>query len=153
MSEHTAKADLKIIYERTSVSTGAMLGRVVAETDALARLAMATDVEVLGPDALHGPLRFVRRRRSLGRIAVEDHGPKHFAPVVIFHTPLNGRHLPRTLVTAMQNRGLRPIRVERPGFGLTSPGGGSDFVAEANQDLIDVLDDLELTQVRLLAEA
>lgn len=152
VSDQTAKADLKLIYERCGVESGTALGRLVAETDALARLAAATDVEILGSGASVTPLRFVRRRRSAGRIAVEDHGPRESVPVVIFHTPTTGRHLPRILVEALQARGLRPISVERPGFGLTTSSDG-DFVEDANADLIDVLDALGLDRVRLLGRS
>lgn len=152
VTDQSAKADLKTIYGRCGVDSGAALGRLVAETGALARLASATDVEILGPDAFPTPLRFVRRRRLPGRIAVEDHGPLGAAPVVVFHTPTSGRHLPRTLVRALQAQGLRPISVERPGFGLTSPAAG-DVVDDANADLIDVLDGLGIERVRLLGRS
>jgi len=152
ISDHSAKADLKVIYERCGIDGGAGLGRLVAETDALARLAAATDVEILTPGRVATPLRFIRRRRVPGRIAVEDHGPAGGAPVVVFHTPTSGRHLPRRLVTAMHARELRPIAVERPGFGLTSPSD-DDFVEAANYDLIDALDTLRLNRVTVLARS
>ncbi len=152
ISDQSAKADLKTIYAQCGVESGAALGRIVAETDALARLASATDVEIQGLDRLATPLRFIRRRCEPGRIAIEDHGPLDGAPVVVFHTPLNGRGLPRGLVNAMQARGLRPIGVDRPGFGLTSETHG-DFVSDANADLIDVLDALKLSRVRLLGRS
>jgi pimeloyl-ACP methyl ester carboxylesterase len=141
-----------VIYERCGVEGGVGLGRLVAETDALARLAAATDVEILAPGGGAAPLRFVRRRRAPGRIAVEDHGPAGGRPVVVFHTPTSGRHLPRRLVAAMHARGLRPIAVERPGFGLTSPSE-EDAAEAANADLVDVLDDLGLRRVLLLCRS
>ncbi len=162
ISDHSAKADLKTVYERCGIDSstggggGAALGRIVAEVDALARLAAATDVEILVGDTVSAPLRFVRRRRAPGRIAVEDHGPDGGVPVVIFHVPINGRHLPRVLVAALQAHGLRPISVERPGFGLTSPAPGAtidEVVAEANADLIDVLDALGIARTRLLGRS
>ncbi len=164
VSEHSAKADLKTVYERCGVEGqaggAAALGRIVAEVDALARLAGATDVEILPPGALSAPLRFVRRRRAPGRIAVEDHGPASGVPVIVCHVPVNGRHLPRRLVAALQAEGLRPISVERPGFGLTSaapgPAAGAaagDVAAQAIADLIDVLDALEIARARLLGRS
>ena len=153
-SEHTAKADLKVVYERCGVESAAALGRLVAETDALSRLAAATDVEIVGPGGHREPLRFVRRRRAQGQIAVEDHGPAAGVPVIVFHTPLNGRRLPGVLVAAMTARNLRPISVERPGFGLTSASPTeSDFVDEASADLIDVLDALGLERIRILGRS
>lgn len=153
ISDHSAKADLKTVYKHCGADSGVALGRVVAQTGALARLAGATDVEILGTGAVPvAPLRFVRRRREPGRIAVEDHGPIGAAPVVVFHTPTSGRHLSRRLVEAMQARDLRPISLERPGFGLTSPSNG-DFVEDANADLIDVLDALGLERVLLLGRS
>lgn len=152
ISDQSAKADLKTIYDRCGLDSGASLGRLVAETDALARLASATDVVILGQGDSATPLRFVRRRRAPGRIAVEDHGPRDGLAVIVFHTPLSGRHLPRRMVTALQARGLRPISVERAGFGLTSEADG-DFIADANADLIDVLDALGLARVRLLGRS
>ena len=151
-SDQSAKADLKVIYERCDIDGGAALGRIVAELDALTRLASAADVMISVPGAAPEPLRFVRRRRAAGHIAVSDHGPADGAPVVVLHTPLSGRHLPRVLVEALQARGLRPICVERPGFGLTSPARG-EVVADANADLIDVLDALDVERVVLLARS
>ncbi len=152
VSDQTAKADLKVIFERCGVQSGAALGRIVAETDALARLASATDVALLSRSDAPMPLRFVRRRRAPGRIAVEDHGERDGRPVVILHTPINGRQVPRGLVAALRARGLRPISVERPGFGLTT-GSPGDVVEEACADLVDVLDTLGLKRVRLLGRS
>ncbi len=152
ISDQSAKADLKLVYERCGIDGGAALGRLVAEVDALARLAAATDVEIKARGSVPEPLRFVRRRRAPGRIAVEDHGPFDALPVIVCHVPLNGRHLPKVLVAALQARGLRPISVERPGFGLTTAAIG-DVVGEANADLIDVLDALGLSRVRLLGRS
>ena len=152
ISDHTAKADLRLVYDRCGAGGGAALGRIVAEVDALSRLAVATDVEIVANAAHTAPLRFVRRRRAHGRIAVEDHGPRGAPPVIVIHVPLNGRHLPRVLVAALHHAGLRPISVERPGFGLTTPAPG-EVGAQACADLIDVLDALGLDRVRLLGRS
>jgi pimeloyl-ACP methyl ester carboxylesterase len=93
----------------------------------------------------------VRRRRSAGRIAVEDHGPRRAPPVVVVHAPTNGRHLPRQLVASLQRVGLRPISIERPGYGLTTPQpADAELYAEALADMIDVLDALDLDRVRIV---
>ena len=149
VSGHTAKADLKLVYERCGVEGAAALGRVVTELDALTRPAAATDVEIVAPGSALAPLRFVRRRRGPGRIAVEDHGPVDGVPVVVFHALINGRHLPRVLVAACRARGLRLISIDRAGFGLTSQSGG-DVIDDAVADHLDVLDALGLDRVRIL---
>ncbi len=152
ISDQSAKGDLKTIFENCGVQKGAALGRIVAEIDALSRLASATQIEIHTEGAMIEPLRFIRRRRSPGRIALSDHGPADAKPVIVFHTPLGGRHLPHVLVEALQANGLRPISVERPGFGLTSPCEG-DVFADANADLIDVLDALEIGRTCILGRS
>lgn len=152
ISDQSAKSDLKIIFENCGVQKGAALGRIVAEIDALTRLASATQIEIRTEGAMTEPLRFIRRRRAPGRIVLSDHGPADAKPVVIFHTPLGGRHLPHVLVVALQAKGLRPISDERPGFGLTSPVEG-DVFEEANADLIDVLDALEIDRTSILGRS
>ncbi len=151
LSESAAKKDLKIVYQACGAAAASDLGRVVGEVDALGRLATATDIEILGPASR--PLRLIPRRWSQGSIAVEDHGPPKALPVVIFHTLTNGRRLPGPLVAALQSAGLRPISVERPGFGLTTAASEANtrgVYADATADLVDVLDALRLTRVRLL---
>lgn len=157
VSDHAAKSNLRAVYDICGVRDAAELGRLAGEVKALAALASATDIQWSLPGAngeSGAPLRFVRRRRGPGRIAVEDHGPAEGAPVVVLHTPTSGRRLPRVLVRAMHRAGLRPISVERPGYGLTTPvtEAGHPFV-DAASDLIDVLDALKLGQVRLLGRS
>jgi pimeloyl-ACP methyl ester carboxylesterase len=152
ISMQTAKAELKIVFEICQIGSAAALGQLVAEVDALTRLAAAADVEIVGRGNQRDLLRFVRRRASAGRIAVQDHGPPENLPVICFHTPTTGRHQPAVLVRALQARGLRPISIERPGFGLTSEAAG-DPVADAASDVRDVLDELGLAQVRLLGRS
>ena len=149
---HVVKSDLKLVFERCHIDSAPALGRLVAEIDALTRLASAADVEIAPGDGVPEPLRFVRRRRAAGRIAVQDHGPAGAMPVVYFHTPTTGRHMPAVLVAAMQARGLRPISLERPGFGLTTEAAG-DVASEAVEDLADVFDALGLEQACLLGRS
>lgn len=149
ISDQSAKGDLKIIFENCGVKRGAGLSRIVAEIDALARLASATQIEIQTEGAMTEPLRFIRRRRTPGRIALSDHGPADAKAVVVFHALFTGRHLPQVLVKALQAKGLRPISVERPGFGLTTPSDG-DIFEDTNADLIDVLDALEIDRISIL---
>ncbi len=154
-SSHATKTDLSAVYAACGVSDAVELGRLAGEVEALAALAGATNIQWstrADSAGLRGRLRFVRRRRGAGRIAVEDHGPRDGDPVVVVHSPTTGRHLPRVLVAAMHRVGLRPITVDRPGYGLTTPAADeANPHGEASADMIDILDALGLDRVRVLA--
>lgn len=147
----SVKADLATVH-LVCGTQGVGLGRLVGEIDALTRLATATDIETLG--TVPRRLRFVARRRAPGRIAVEDHGPADWTAVVVFHSATNGRHLPGRLVRALHARRLRPISVERPGYGLTTVmESTNDPMKDAADDLIDVFDALGINRARLLGRS
>ncbi len=152
-SQHAVKSDLQTVHLACG-AMGAGLGRLIGEIDALTRLATATDIET--PEPAPRRLRFVGRNRSPGRIAVEDHGPNDWPAVVVFHSTTNGRRLPGRLVRALHARRLRPISVERPGFGLTTPlpaAAAAMPLREAAEDLADVLDALGIARVRVLGRS
>jgi pimeloyl-ACP methyl ester carboxylesterase len=69
---------------------------------------------------------------------------------VIFHGFLAGRSLPPALVRGLQQRDFRPIVVQRPGFGLTTPSR-ADYLQTAADDLADVIDALGVTRIALFA--
>ncbi len=143
-----------MVYAACGVTDAVDVGRLAGQVEALAVLAGATEIQWSPQAARAGaqiPLRFIRRQRAAGRIAVEDHGPKGAKPVVVTHTPTSGRRLPQVLVRAMHAAGLRPISVERPGYGLTTPAAlDSDPLEAASADLVDVLNILGLEKVRVL---
>lgn len=155
VSSHATKTDLSAVYAACGVTDAVELGRLAGEVEALTALAGATNVHWSArgdAPGQHWPLRFIRRRRNVGRIAVEDHGPRDGDPVVVVHSPSTGRYLPRVLVSALHRRGLRPISVDRPGYGLTTAGAeGVSPYDEGVADLVDVLDALGLERVKVLA--
>ncbi len=135
MSQHRAKADLKIIFQICGVTNVVDLARIVAEIDALMGLASACDVSIGGAGE---PLRMVTRVGRAGHIAIADHGPAQGIPVLVFHSTMMGRHHPRSFVSALRRAGYRPIMIERPGFGLTDRADG-DPVTAALADLRDAI--------------
>ncbi len=150
ISDHGAKAELKVIFQACSVKSAVDLARVMAEVNALKGLSSACDVIIHSHGVDEETLRFVQRSWAAGRIAVSDHGPIGGKPVVILHSNVSGRHHPRSFIAALRAAGFRPIAFDRAGYGLTTPQGGDPIAAGVN-DLVDVLDALGLEKVALLA--
>lgn len=150
ISPARAKADLKSVYVACDVSTAVDLSRLVAEIDALAGLAEACDIEIFGTEMRGEPLRLLRRRDRLGRIAFADHGPAGGYPVLIFHTTTAGRAQSPHLLAALALHGYRAIVIERPGYGLTDMAGEHSWAATA-ADAGEVLDELSIARAAILA--
>lgn len=150
ISDHGAKADLKVIFQACGVKSAVDLARVMAEINALKGLSSACDLIIHSHGSDHEPLQFVQRSWAQGRIAISDHGPIGGKPVVILHSNVSGRHHPRSFIAALRTRGFRPICFDRAGYGLTTPQDGDPVGAGVN-DLVDVLDALGLERVALLA--
>ncbi len=150
INEHTVKSDLKILFERFQLRSGIDLSRLTTEAAVLLGLPANPNLAVGGSWSALRPLRFVNRRDAPGRIALSDFGPASGAPTLLFHSATTGSLLDRGLVRALHRRGLRPIAIERPGFGLTdTPERGSRDTAL--HDVLTVIDALGLKRVRLLA--
>lgn len=148
MSGEAARSAMKVVYQACGVGNAVDLSRIVAEVDALAGLAAACSVEL--PATGDEPLRLLARRRAPGQIAFTDHGPPRGRPVIHLHTAVGGRHMPGTLVAALQAAGWRPISIDRPGFGLSTMIDGQPW-EQAADDLGEVLDALGLVDAVLLS--
>ena len=149
ISPARAKADLKSVYTACDVATAVDLSRLVAEVDALAGLAEACDIELFGTEIRDEPLRLLRRRDRLGRIAFADHGPVGGHPVLIFHTTTGGRAQSPHLLAELARHGYRAIAIERPGYGLTDMASEHCWAATAS-DAAEVLDELEINRAVIL---
>lgn len=150
LTPNIVKAELKTVFAACLVDSVATLGRVVGQIGALTAMAHAVAVDIR-PDAAAGePLRLLPRRRRLGRIAFADHGPKGAAPVLFLHSGTTGRHLSPGLVRVLQGLGLRPIALDRSGYGLTTMTEG-DYLDECADDIAEVLDDLALDRAGIVA--
>lgn len=150
ISEHAIKDELAVVFGRFGLGSVTDLARLTTEAMVLLGVAGNRNLTLGASWSTLRPLRFVARSSGEGRIALSDFGPASGAPVMLFHSAITGSLLDRGLVRALQRRGLRPIAVERPGYGLTDPAT-TDPDAVAMSDLVDILDALKLRDVRIVA--
>jgi len=150
ISEHAMKDELATLYGRFGLRSAADLSRMTTEAVVLLGLAGNPNVAVTGSWGALRPLRFVNRRDQAGRIALSDFGPASGEPTLLFHSATTGALLDRRLVRALQARGLRPIAVERPGFGLSDPPQ-RDPETTGLDDILTILDAYGFKRVRLLS--
>ncbi|HEY0436536.1 MAG TPA: alpha/beta fold hydrolase [Phenylobacterium sp.] len=148
LQPQTVRGYVKAALEKTGAARIKDLARIAAEAQALSRFRDVAEPVFEGGAA---SARLSLRPREAGRhVAFLDYGPRSGRPAVIFHGFLAGRSLPPALARALQARDLRPIVVQRPGFGLTSPALG-DFLDEAADDLAAVARTLDLADISLFA--
>ncbi|MEZ5958970.1 MAG: alpha/beta hydrolase [Hyphomonadaceae bacterium] len=150
LSESVIKSELKSVFASCLVDSGAALGRVVGQLAALTALAgaVAVDVHATGTE----PLRLLPRHDGDGRIAFADYGPDTGAPTLFLHSGTTGRHLPAAYVEHLQRLGLRPIVVDRPGYGLTTMPEG-DYLHAASDDLARIADHLALARINVVCRS
>jgi pimeloyl-ACP methyl ester carboxylesterase/DNA-binding CsgD family transcriptional regulator len=148
ISEHAIKDELAALFDRFGLRSSTDLARLTTEAAVLLGVAGNRNLALGSSWSALRPLRFVNRRGQTGRIALSDFGPASGQPVLLFHSAATGSLLDRRLVRTLQARGMRPIAVERPGFGLTDPPE-RDEAGTALTDLIDVMDAFGLKKVRL----
>jgi pimeloyl-ACP methyl ester carboxylesterase/DNA-binding CsgD family transcriptional regulator len=149
ISEHAIKDELGALFDRFGLRSATDLSRLTTEALVLLGVAGNRNLTAGASWGALRPLRFVNRRDQPGRIALSDFGPASGQPTLLFHSAATGSLLDRRLVRALQSRGLRPIAVERPGYGLTdAPERDADGAALA--DLLTVMDAFGLKKVRLV---
>jgi pimeloyl-ACP methyl ester carboxylesterase/DNA-binding CsgD family transcriptional regulator len=148
LSQETVRGYAKAALGKCGAARVKDLARVAAEAQALARFRDAAEPVFVsgGPPAR---LRLIPRGADR-HVAFLDYGPRSAQPAIVFHGFMAGRSLPPALARGLQQRNLRPIVVQRPGFGLTSPVSG-DYLEAAAEDLADVIDSLGLIKVTLFA--
>ena len=150
LSVNIVKAELKAIFASCELASLVQLTTLVAHIQAVAALAEATDIDLSVATRGAEPLRLLPRRDRTGRIAFADHGPRGAIPMICLHTATTGRHLPSKAIAALQAQGLRPITLDRPGFGLTAMVEG-DYLAHNARDILEILDALGLQRTCILA--
>ncbi|WP_337186262.1 alpha/beta fold hydrolase [Phenylobacterium sp.] len=150
LSPHTVRDQARSLLARTGLLRVADLPRHLAEARALVAFAEADET---GHSDREGLLGVTRILQHAGRqVAAADFGPPHGEPVLFVHGGMGSRRVAWRLRDALQQRGLRPIGLDRPGFGLTDvfAGRGDPFEAAA-RDMARVLDDMGLERVRVLS--
>jgi pimeloyl-ACP methyl ester carboxylesterase len=124
ISEAVAKKELAAVYTATGVVNAVGLARMFAELRGLA-------IVTRSHGAPHEPYppppsrSLIVTREDGRRIAVSDYGPIGARPVIILHNTMNCRGVDRSLVTALQSAGYRPVSNDRPGYGDTDGPSGS----------------------------
>jgi pimeloyl-ACP methyl ester carboxylesterase/DNA-binding CsgD family transcriptional regulator len=154
LSVHIVKTELKAIFAICDLNSLVQLTTLVAHIQAVAALAEATDIDLSVATRGAEPLRLLPRRSRGGRIAFADHGPRGNIPAICLHTATTGRHLPASTIAALQAHGLRPITLDRPGFGLTSMpahSGEGEYLADNARDITEILDALGIARACIIA--
>src|SRR6185312_9257258 len=101
------------------------------------------------------PLRMMPRADGT-RIAWSDYGPASGKPVLVVHSSMTSRPVSRALVTALQAAGVRPIAIDRPGFGMSDPfpgmePGRHDPFAVAARDVASLCRKLKIASLDVVA--
>ncbi|WP_312163847.1 alpha/beta fold hydrolase [Phenylobacterium sp.] len=150
LSIHTVRDQARALLARTGLTRMADLPRHLAEARALVAFAEADETGRSDREGLLGATRIFQAGNR--QIAAADFGPPDGDPVLFVHGGLGSRRVAPRLREALQQRGLRPIGIDRPGFGLTdvAPDGKAQFDAAAD-DMARVLDQMGLERVRLLS--
>ncbi|WP_337188516.1 LuxR C-terminal-related transcriptional regulator [Phenylobacterium sp.] len=148
LSPETVKSHMKAVLQKTGAKGAKDLARLFAEGRELVTVASAAEA-VFGEEEGGGRLRIVPSLDGARRIALIDYGPYDGEPVFVFHGSAAGRRLPDAYRHGLIRAGLRPIVVQRPGFGLSDPAAG-DYAAAAADDMAAVVERLKLKSVRLI---
>jgi len=149
LSPETVKTHMKAVLLKTGAKGVKDLARMLVEARELVAVASAVE-PVLGEEDGGGRLRIVAAMDGVRRVALIDYGPYDGEPLLVFHGAAAGRRIPEGFRQALTAAGLRPIVIQRPGFGLSDPAAG-DYAATGAADVAAVIDRLRLRRVRMLA--
>lgn len=144
--------ELQALFPTLGVSTATELSRLITEMQALHLFARATDNAPGFSDPAIEPSRYSARPAG-GVIAWSDYGPASGQPVLVVHSNWCCRPVPLPFVKALQERGWRPLAIDRPGFGATDLGSSrrEDPFSQAIDDALQVMDELRLARVPIVA--
>ncbi|MBL8555360.1 MAG: alpha/beta hydrolase [Phenylobacterium sp.] len=149
LSAETVKTHMKSVLAKTNARGAKDLARLLAEARELVAFASAAE-PVFGVEEGGGRLRVMPSLCGDRRIALIDYGPYDAEPVFILHGSAAGRRLPEGFRARLVAAGLRPLVIQRPGFGLTDPANG-DYVTAGAADMAAAVERLKLKSVHMLA--
>jgi DNA-binding CsgD family transcriptional regulator/pimeloyl-ACP methyl ester carboxylesterase len=149
LSPETVKTHMKAILAKTGVKGAKDLARLLMEARELVAVASATE-PMLSEEDGGGRLRILPSLDGQRRLALIDYGPYDGEPVLIFHGAAAGRRLPEAFRKGLIAAGLRPMVLQRPGFGLTDPSA-YDYLADGAADMAAVVERLRLKHVHIMA--
>jgi pimeloyl-ACP methyl ester carboxylesterase len=155
VSAAIAKDELARVYATLRIDSATRLARCMTDATALVALIHGENGERVPHSPGGEATRFIARRDG-SCVAYTDHGPADGDPVLLVHNTGTTRHAARTLVKALQDAGMRPVAIDRAGYGQSDmPAAGSDAgddpFARAADDMLLLCDTLRLGRVRLLA--
>lgn len=149
VSAQTVKTHMKAALAKTGAKGVKDLARLLGEARELVTLAGAAEA-VFGEEEGGGRLRILASLDGARRIAVIDYGPYDAQPVFVFHGAAAGRRLPDAFRQGLIAAGLRPIVIQRPGFGLSDPAT-ADYAPTGAADMAAVVERLRLRRAHMLA--
>jgi DNA-binding CsgD family transcriptional regulator/pimeloyl-ACP methyl ester carboxylesterase len=149
ISAETVKTHMKAILAKTGAKGAKDLARLLTEARELVAVASAAE-PMFSTEEGGGRLRILPSLDGQRRIALIDYGPYDGEPVFVFHGTVAGRRLPEALRAALVAAGLRPLVLQRPGFGLTDPAG-YDYLQAGAADMAAVIERLRLKSAHILA--
>ena len=149
VSAATVRTHIKSSLAKTGAKGTKDLARLLAEARELLALADAAE-PVFGEEEGGGRLRVVEALDGARHIGLIDYGPYDGEAVFVFHGAAAGRRLPEGFRRSLTAAGLRPIVVQRPGFGLSDPSV-ADYAATGAADMAAVVERLRLRQAHMLA--
>lgn len=150
ISAHTVRAQLDTTREKMGVARTTDIARLLAELYTLSCVTAVDEARADAREHLARVTHFVitpQRRR----IAIADYGPADGRPLLYFHGGFATRWMPPSLVDALRRRGLRPIGIDRPAFGLTDDTPDADCFAAAADDAQRVIETLGIERFSILA--
>lgn len=147
------KKELEALFSNFGIATAVELSRLITEIQTLRVLTRSTDNAPGFLDPAIEPSRFTVRPNGQGMVAWSDYGPASGKPVLIVHSNWCCRFVPRVLTQELQQRGWRPIAIDRPGFGGSSIGNScpDDPFGQAVADMLQLLDNAKISRIPIIA--
>ena len=154
ISEALAKKELGAVYSATGVTNATGLARIFAD---LRGLAIVTQSHEAPPEPYPPPpsRALVLTAEDGRRITVSDYGPLGGKPILVLHNTMNCRGVDRSLLSALQASGYRPLSNDRPGYGDTDPppqnSHGQAYLDVCVSDIVLICEEMRWDRISVIA--